>query len=155
MALVNAFGAISLEATQQSVLAELVAIYNKLNAGSLTISNPFNLEATQIAVRADLDERYSGGKTAVGITLGAGGDNTVVTPSAGHSLRVVWVSAVPSTDNLNANLVKFKFGAGGTPFYQAYAIAHWEVFTGGVNVPLIVNCQTAENVAVTVHYREV
>lgn len=122
----------------------------------MSLQNMFGaitLEATQLGIKSDLDERFSGGKTAVGVTLTAAGDNTVITPPAGQSVRVVWVSAIPSSDNAAANLVKFKFGAGGTPFYQAYALAHWEVFQGAVNVPLIVNCATAEAVSVTVHYR--
>lgn len=122
MALVNAFGAIA-------------------------------LEATQTGVKADLDERYSGGKTGVGATLTAAGDSVVVTPPLGMSVRLVWISIIPSPDNLAANLVKVKFGAGGTPFYIAYALAHWEPFQGAPNVPLVVNCATAEAVSVTAHYR--
>lgn len=124
MALVNAFGAIA-------------------------------LEATQLGVRADLDERYAGGKTGIGATLTTVGDNVIVTPPLGQSIRLVWISIIPSSDNLAANLVKVKFGAGGTPFYIAYALAHWEPFQGAVNAPLIVNCQTAEAVSVTAHYRVV
>lgn len=122
MALVNAFGAIA-------------------------------LEATQTGVKADLDERYSGGKTGIGATLTASGDNIIVTPPLGQSIRLVWISIIPSPDNVAANLVKAKFGAGGTPFYIAYALAHWEPFQGAVNAPLIVNCATAEAVSVTAHYR--
>lgn len=114
-----------------------------------------SLEATQAAVRADLDERFSGGKTAYCTTLIAAGDNTVLTPTSGKALRVVWVSAIPSSDNTNANLVKFKFGTGGTPFYIAYAVAHWEVFQGAVNQALVVNCATSEAVSVSIHYREI
>lgn len=112
-------------------------------------------ETTQLGVKSDLDERYAGGKTAIGVTLTSSGNNVVVTPTTGHALKIVWVSIIPSGDNLNANLVKVKFGVGGTPLYQSYVLAHWEAFTGGVDVPLVVNCQTSEAVAVTIHYREI
>lgn len=124
-------------------------------SGTVAVSTAFNLEATQAVVRADLDERFSGGKTAFCTTLTAAGDNTVLTPTVGTSLRVVWVSAIPSSDNSAANLVKFKFGTGGTPFYIAYAIAHWEPFQGAVNTSLVVNCATSEAVSISVHYRQV
>lgn len=115
----------------------------------------YALEATQLGVKADLDERYSGGKLAVGVTLSTGGDNTVLTPTAGKALRVVWVSIIPSSDNTAAVLARVRLGAG-SPFYQAYALAHWEAFQGAINDPLIVNLSTGgQPVAVTVHYREI
>lgn len=113
-----------------------------------------NLEATQAAMKLDLDERYSGGKTAYTTTINFAGTSTLITPTAGKALRVVWVSAVPSP-TAGANRVQFKFGAGGAPFYEAYALAHWEVFTGGVNVALMMTTETTDAVSVTVHYREV
>lgn len=112
-----------------------------------------NLEATQDAVRADLDERYAGGKTGTGATLTTAGDNIIVTPPLGQAIRLVWISIIPSPDNLAANLATVKFGPSGTPFYIAYALAHWEPFTGAMNAPLIVNCATAEAVSVTAHFR--
>lgn len=124
-----------------------MALVNALGAVSL--------EATQLAVRAGIDERFSGGKLAYATTITAAGDTTLVTPAVGKFLRVVWASAIPSPDNANANRVRFKFGAGGAPFYESYALAHWEVFDGGVDVPLMFNAATAEAVSVTVHYREI
>lgn len=112
-----------------------------------------SLEATQDVVRDDLNERFSGGKTAVATTLTAAGDNTILTPPAGKSIRLVWISLIPSSDNLAANLCQVKFGAGGSPVYIAYALAHWEPLQGAVDAPLIVNTATAEKVSVTAHYR--
>lgn len=123
----------------------------------MAVQNAFgalSLEATQAAIKSDLDERYSGGKTAVASTISNAGTFQLITPTAGKSLRVVWVSAIPSP-TAGANRVQFKFGAGGSPFYEAYAVSHWEVFTGGVNMPLMIVTETADPVSVTVHYREV
>lgn len=105
-------------------------------------------------IEGSFDERYSGGKSAVATTITAAGDTTLITPAAGNAIRVVWVSAIPSPDNTAANRVRFSFGAG-PAFYEAYALSHWEVFQGGVDVPLVVNAQTAEPVSITVHYRQV
>lgn len=101
------------------------------------------------------DERYSGGKSAYANTVAVAGDTTLVTPATGNAVRVVWVSAIPSPDNGAANRVRFKFGASGNPFYESYAVAHWEVFQGAADEPLVLNLQTSEPVSVTVHYREV
>lgn len=113
-----------------------------------------SLEATQAAIRSDLDERYSGGKTAYATTVTNAGVNSLIVPTTGKALRVVWVSAIPSP-TAGANRLQFKFSGGGTPFYEAYAVAHWEVFTGPVNQPLLLVTETADPVSVTVHYREV
>jgi hypothetical protein len=107
------------------------------------------------ALEGTFDERYSGGKSAYATTVAAAGDTTLVTPASGNAIRVVWVAAIPSPDNAGANRVRFKFGAAGAPFYEAYALAHWEVFQGAVDVPLVLNLATNEPVSITVHYREV
>lgn len=78
-----------------------------------------------------------------------------MTPAAGKFLRLVWVLVVPNPDNLFANRVRVKFGAAGSPLYEGYALAHWEIFNGGIDQPLILNTQTADPVSVTVHYREI
>lgn len=100
-------------------------------------------------------ERYSGGKSASAATMTAAGNTTLVTPATGKFLRLVWILAVPNPDNLNANLIRIKFGTSGSSLYEGYAMAHWEVFDGAVNAPLVVNTQTAEAISVTVHYREI
>lgn len=124
--------------TVAAILAEPISVDD--NGASLTTDGTY-------------DERYSGGKLAVATTVTAAGDTTLVTPPGGQRVRVVWVSAIANPDNLSANRTRFKFGAAGAPFYESYAVAHWEVFDGGIGVPLIVNCQTAEAVSVTAHYR--
>lgn len=106
------------------------------------------------AMEGSYDERYSGGKTAFATTVAAAGDSTLITPSAGKRLRVVWVSAIPSPDNTSANRVRLRF-AGGSNLYETYALAHWEVFDGPTDAALILNAQNAEPVSVTVHYREI
>ncbi len=93
-------------------------------------------------------------KKAKGALLSTAGDNDFITPTAGKSVRVLWVSAIPSSDNTAANLVQVKFGTGGTPFYTVYAVGHWEVFEGAVDQHVFVNLANTQPVAVTVHYEE-
>lgn len=107
------------------------------------------------AMEGSYDERYAGGKSAIATTIAAAGDTTLLTPAAGKRLRVVWVSAIPSPDNTGANRVRLKFGTSGSPFYETYALAHWELFDGPTDAPLVVNLATGEPVSVTVHYREI
>lgn len=99
-------------------------------------------------------ERYIGEKSAYAGTITASGNTLLVAPSAGKRLRVVWVSAIPSPDNANANRVRFKFGSDGDALYESYAVAHWEAFDGLADEAFYINAQTAEAVSVTVHYRE-
>lgn len=124
-------------------------------SGTVTVTEPLSVDDNGGSLTTDgtFDERYSGGKSSFATTVSASGDTTLVTPPVGQSVRVVWVSAIANPDNNNANRVRFKFGAGGSPFYESYAVAHWEVFQGAVDVPLLLNLQTAEPVSITVHYR--
>lgn len=125
-------------------------------SGTVTVVEPVSIDDNSGSLTTDgtYDERYSGGKLSFATTVAAAGDTALVTPATGKALRVVWVSAIPSPDNSSANRVRFKFGAAGAPFYESYAVAHWEVFQGAVDVPLVLNTATAEAVSVTVHYRE-
>lgn len=93
-------------------------------------------------------------KKAQAALVSAAGDTTFITPTSGKSLRVLWVAFVPDSDNLLSTRVQVKFGAAGAPFYLGYAMAHWEVFEGGLNIPLVINLSAAQAVAVTVHYEE-
>lgn len=105
------------------------------------------------------DPRFLGGKLAAVATYSSGGNHDLLTPGPGKQIRVYWLSWIPNGDNTSANLVDIGFGTTGgaisTPLYRAYAMAHWEQFTGQVDESLIVTTQNAEPVAVTVHYREI
>jgi hypothetical protein len=109
--------------------------------------------AQPLAVAGSSDERWAGGHSTVATVISAAGDTTLVTPSSGHRLRVVWVSALPSPDNTAANRIRVRFDSS-APFYDGYAVGHWEPFDGPVDGPLIINMATSEPVAVNVHYRE-
>lgn len=117
------------------------------------------LETTQLGVKADLDYRYSGGKTAVSRTIAASGNTDLIVPAAGHHLEIYWISFIPNSDNVASNLVKLGFGTSlgaiTTELYRSYAMAHWELFVGGTDQAFIINTGTAEPVAVTVHYKEI
>ncbi len=151
------------EATKKLQTYENLVGANQVHSEAVTLTNADGTPLTTlpVAVSAPVattgayDERYSGGKTAFATTINASGDSILVTPTTGKSVRLVWVSVIPSSDNSSANRVRIKFGPGGTPMYECYAVSHWEVFTGGLNVPLYINAQTSEPVSVTVHYREV
>lgn len=97
--------------------------------------------------------RYAGGKLAATAQVTASGDTTLITPATGKALRVFWVSAINNPDQSSTPRMIFKLGT--TEIYRAYALAHWEVFTGTVNQPLVVNLNQGGDVAVTVHYQEI
>lgn len=97
-------------------------------------------------------ERYSAGKTAYVTTVTTSGTTSLVTPPAGMKVRLVWVSVIPSSDNVNANLVDVGFASTGS-LYRAYVFAHWEAFEGLTEEPLTITTATAEPVSVTVHYK--
>lgn len=167
MVLRNHLGPLSLEVTQQDIFTRLGDLLTELN-GKLEAGqsiNVSNLPATQtvsgtisvvepVTTDGSYDERYSGGKSAYATTVAAAGDTVLVTPAVGMRLRLVWASAIPSPDATSANRIRFQFGAG-LPLYESYALAHWEVFDGPVDTPLILNTANAEPVSVTVHYREI
>lgn len=119
----------------------------------------YALETTQLVVQADLDYRFSGGKTAYSNSIASSGDHSIITPASGKRIQVYWIAFVPSSDNTAANLVKLGFGTTGgaisTELYRGYALAHWELFTGTANQSFIVNTATAETVGVVVHYKEI
>lgn len=109
-------------------------------------------ETTLAAQKSNLDFRYSGGKLSYASVISTSGNNVVITPTVGKSVRIFWVAFIPNSDNASANLVTVKFTAGAT-LYVGYALAHWEVFTGAVNDTVTVNLQNAQSVAVTIHYQ--
>jgi hypothetical protein len=99
------------------------------------------------------EARFGGGKLSATAQVTAAGDTTVLTPSAGMALRVYWVSAINDPDASQSPRIIVKFGS--TELYRAYAIAHWEIFQGQVDQPLVVNLDQSGDVAVTVHYTQV
>lgn len=110
---------------------------------------------TDTAAEATLGNRFAGGLTSTAAVLSAAGNNTLITPPAGKSVRLQWVSMIPDTDNATANLVTVQFLTSGQVLYIAYAMAHWELFTGNVNEPLTVTLANAQPVAVTAHWKAI
>ena len=98
-------------------------------------------------------ERYAGGLSAATALL-TSGTTTVITPSAGKAIKVYWVSAINDPDAALSPLITVNLAGVGN-IYNAYAVAHWELFTGSINGVLQVTLDQAGSVAVTVHYKEV
>lgn len=104
---------------------------------------------------ASLDLRYAGGKLAKTAQVTLAGDTTVLTPAAGRRIKLYWISAINDPDAAQSPLITIRFAGAATNLYSAYALAHWEVFTGPVDAGLVVNLDQAGDVAVTIHYEEV
>lgn len=139
--------------TDAPLLAAVQAADTARNADDDALRALVATEATQSAQKASLDFRYSGGKTSVGGVLNTAGTNVVITPAAGKRIRVFWVSMIPSSDGAAANLVTVAVGS--QTLYVAYAVAHWEVFTGVVNASVTFSLANTQPVAYTVHYQEI
>lgn len=107
-----------------------------------------------LATEDTLAARFGGSKNAYAGVISSSGDHAVITPASGKRIKVVWVAFVPNSDNDAANLVQIKF-QNGSVFYTGYAMAHWEIFVGPTNSPVIVNTATVEPVAITIHYEEI
>jgi hypothetical protein len=101
----------------------------------------------------ELEDRYSKTKLVHTSVVTASGDTSIITPSSGKSIKMYWISAINDPDSSTSPLITIKIGT--TSYYKAYAIAHWEIFTGAVNDSLIINLDEAGSVAITVHYEEV
>lgn len=97
--------------------------------------------------------RYAGGKSAVATVVSNQGDTVLVQPAAGNAVRVAWVYAVTDPTAETPPVITVKLGA--TPIYSAFALSHWEPFTGALDEPLVINLSSSATVAVTVHYEEV
>lgn len=107
----------------------------------------------ELALDATLLNRYGGGKSAAVGTATGVGDTTIITPASGKKIKLYWVSAINDPDEAASPLIKVILGT--TELYRAYAIAHWEIFTGPTDGVLKVNLDQAGSVAVTAHYEEV
>lgn len=143
----------SVSSADAAVLAAVQAADANRNADDDALRGVVSTETTLAGQKANLDFRYSGGKSSVGGTLNTAGANTVITPAAGKRIRVFWVSVIPSSDGSSANLATVALGA--QTLYVGYAFAHWEVFTGTANTPLTVSLANGQPVAYTVHYQEI
>jgi hypothetical protein len=104
-----------------------------------------------LATETTLASRFGGGKLAFSNELVASQN---IVPTTGKRIRLLWVAFVPNPDNTAANLVKIGFVGAPSFLYTGYALAHWEKFEGGVDVPLRITLATNQPVAVTVHYEE-
>lgn len=104
------------------------------------------------AETATLARRYGGGKKPYAAELTG---NASITPALGKRLEIFWVSFIPRKTNAAGNLVTMKFQGAAETCYIGYAMAHWEYFIGDVDQAFQILLETAEPVAVTVHYREI
>ena len=136
--------------TITAVVSGTVAVSNLPGTQAVSaVSLPLPSGAATSALQSG---RYGGGKTPVVATVTASGDTTVHTPAAGKAVRLFWVSAINDPDEAASPLVKVKLGA--TEVYRAFAVAHWEIFEGVVDAPLVINLSGAASVAVTAHVQE-
>ena len=111
------------------------------------------VESEELALESQqaLINRYGGGKTPIVFTVTAAGDTTIHTPDSGKAIRLFWITAVNDPDEATSPLIKVTLT---DEIYRVYALAHWEVFEGAVNDPLIINLGGAASVAVTAHIEE-
>lgn len=89
--------------------------------------------------------------------INTSGDNTVVTPTSGKSIRLKWFSMATSESNGAEVVVTVKLGS--TVLYMwpmgaPAAFAHGSVREGGVNDPLVVNLSIARGVYVNYEFEE-
>lgn len=81
---------------------------------------------------------------------------TTLSPTAGTSLRILWVSVQPNSDNSVSNLIQVGFVGVAQPLYTAYVIGHWQKCDAPADdVGLRFTLANSQPVAVTVHYSEV
>jgi hypothetical protein len=117
----------------------------------MALRNAFEEMATEVTI----GQRFAGGKLAKTAQVTAAGDTTIHTPAAGKAIRLFWISALNDPDQVQTPRITIKFSGATSNLYAAYAIAHWEIFTGAVNAPLVVNLDQSGDVAITMHYTEV
>lgn len=110
---------------------------------------------TGAATEGTVANRYSGGKLAKTISTTLVGDTTIHTPAAGKAIRLFWISALNDPDQSVSPKITIKFTGATNNLYATYGLAHWEIFTGPVDTPLLVNLDQAGDVAVTIHYQEI
>jgi hypothetical protein len=142
-------GAAATELTLDAIRDALTAVGGLVVDTGLDVTN-LATELTQAALADSIQNRYGGGKQAVTATVTAAGDTTVLTPPAGERLRVFWASAINDPDQETTPLVTIRLGE--VEVYRAYAVAHWEIFEGGVDAPLVVNLSEPGSIALTAHY---
>lgn len=108
-----------------------------------------------LALDATLVERYGGGKTSATGTATASGDTTMVAaPGVGFAIKLYWVTAITDPDESTAPVIIVK-ASGGSEYYRAAAVSHWEPFQLPANTALIINLSQVSSVPWTVHYKTV
>lgn len=125
MSLVNEFGALSLEETQQLILSAL----GEIDSGEKELSHHV-------------------------VDVTAAGDTTLLTPAAGKAIRVRWIYAINDPAATSPRKIKIRF-AENADFLNVFAISKRLVKTGGVDEALNINLNGAGDVAVTIIYEEI
>lgn len=107
-----------------------------------------------IAQEKTLDRRF--GNTVKSWTNGGAllTTTTDITPTTGKKIRLLWLQALPNSDNDVANLVTVGFVGAAQALYCSYALSHWQMFDGAVDQALRITLANNRPVAVTVHYEE-
>jgi len=103
--------------------------------------------------------RYASGKTAKAVTVSSAGDTTVVTPTSGKAIRLLWLGLSTSENAGGETLVRPRFGDN-DPIYSWWmgspgAFQHWQVYEGADDEPLIVALSDAIDVEVNLTYEEI
>lgn len=116
---------------------------------------PIPVSSTTLATEATLARRFGQlGRTTIATTISAAGDNTIITPAAGMSIRLYWIGmSVASAVEVVATV---KFGAAGSAKYKwdLGAFMHWETIEGAANEALIVNLTLPVSTNVNITYEE-
>ncbi len=96
--------------------------------------------------------RYAGGLTAFAQLMSTPGATTVVAGVPLRRIRLLWVAFIPKGENTLDNLVTVHFEDSAENLYLGYALAHWEPFVGAVGKGIVVELESNQPVAVTLHY---
>lgn len=139
---------------QSDALADILArLLETLSVSATSLPLP-----TGAATESTLALKFGGDKITLAQTLSTSGDNTLITPASGKSIRLLWLGLSTSQDNSAEVKVSAKFGANvhykwnlGNPG----AFSHWEPIEGAVNQPLVINLSVAQPVEVNYTYQEV
>lgn len=159
-AMVRAMGVAPTQESSSAALAEVAAALKKLDFRLQGVGTQAygggSVSFSDTGLRQLMDawsDPSTESVTPLVATVTATGETTILTPTTGRALRVLWVAAINDPDQAQSPLVQVKLGS--TELYRAYAVAHRQTFTGAVNAALTVTLDQAGSVAVTVHYTEV
>lgn len=83
--------------------------------------------------------------------------STVITPSAGKRIQLVWAQVIADPDGSAGNLVTIALTISTvlTNIYKVYAVGRSAVFTGDVDEDLVITLENAQPVTVNLQYREI